>query len=94
MGLDPDDKRPFRKYSLEMKQRLLMAQAVMEEPAFLFLDEPVNAMDAEGIRLVREQLSRTAGRGAVILLASRSREDIQLLCDEIYWLQDGKIMEK
>ena len=94
LGLDPDDERPFRKYSLGMKQRLLIAQAIMEEPAFLFLDEPTNALDEEGIYLSREQINKAASRGAVVLLASHSREDIQLLCDEVYRMQDGRIVEK
>jgi ABC-2 type transport system ATP-binding protein len=64
VGLDPDDKRTVRKYSLGMKQRLSIAQAIMESPDYLFLDEPTNALDKDGVRLVQELISQQAQRGA------------------------------
>lgn len=91
VGLQPDDRRIFRKYSLGMKQRLLLAQAVMEEPDFLFLDEPTNALDGEGVELARRLIGRAAERGAVVLLASHNPEDIETLCDEIYEMRNGCI---
>lgn len=91
VGLQPDDRRIFRKYSLGMKQRLLLAQAVMEEPDFLFLDEPTNALDGEGVERARRLIRQAAKRGAVVLLASHNAEDIEILCDEIYEMKNGCI---
>ena len=66
VGLDPDDKRPFRKYSLGMKQRIVIAQAIMEEPDILMLDEPTNALDEEGIERIRKIISEEKQRGAMV----------------------------
>ena len=73
VGLDPDDKRTYRKYSLGMKQRLGIAAAVMEYPDIIILDEPVNALDESGAMLVREILSKAKARGAIIILACHDR---------------------
>lgn len=94
VGLDPDDKRPIRKYSLGMKQRLVLAQALMEKPEILILDEPTNALDEGGVDLLRRIIFEEKERGALILLASHSREDIELLCDEIYVIKSGRIEKK
>jgi len=91
VGLDPDDKRPYRKYSLGMKQRLAIAQAIMERPQLIVLDEPTNSLDEEGVSLVRKILLEEKERGATILIASHIKEDIDLLCDYKFKVDDGKV---
>lgn len=91
VGLDPGDKRRVAKYSLGMKQRLAIAQAIMEKPEVLMLDEPTNGLDQEGVERLRTIIREEKQRGAIILLASHSREDIALLSDVIYQLEEGKI---
>lgn len=91
VGLDPYDKRTYRKYSLGMKQRLAFAQAIMERPEILMLDEVANALDEEGIEMVRNILQEEKERGVLILLASHSREDLRILADEIYQVKGGSI---
>lgn len=93
VGLDPADKRPFRKYSLGMKQRLVIAQAIMESPELLVLDEPTNALDAEGVLLFREIIREEKERGATVLIASHNGEDIQQLCDQIFFMQSGRLAD-
>ncbi len=93
VGLDPDDRRKIRNYSLGMRQRLAFAQALMEDPPVLLLDEPLNGLDYEGIQMVYRLLTEQKSRGKVILVASHHEEDIRLLCDEVYWLKDG-VLEK
>lgn len=89
VGLDPADGRCYRKYSLGMKQRLAIAQAVMELPDVLMLDEPTNALDEEGIGIIRKLILEEKERGALILLTSHNREDIRILVDELYRLEGG-----
>jgi ABC-2 type transport system ATP-binding protein len=93
VGLDPVDKRTFKKYSLGMKQRLVIAQAIMEEPELLILDEPTRALDSEGVKLIHHVLLSEKERGATILLASHSSDDIATLCDITYKINEGRIME-
>lgn len=92
VGLDPDDKRIYRKYSLGMKQRLAFAQAIMEAPKILMLDEVTNALDEDGTEMVRSVLQEEKEKGVLILIASHSREDLRILADEIYQVKDGNIM--
>lgn len=92
VGLNPDDKRTVKKYSLGMKQRLIIAQAIMEKPDILMLDEPTNALDEKGVDIVREIILREKKRGALILLASHSKEDISILTDRVYILENGRIV--
>ena len=84
---------PIKKYSLGMRQRLIVAQAIMEKPNFLFLDEPTNAIDKEGVLLIRDIIAEEANRGAVVLLASHISQDISTLCTEIYHMKHGRIEE-
>lgn len=93
VGLNSGDKRKVGKYSLGMKQRLAIAQAVMEKPDFLLLDEPTNALDEDGIEKIRNLIRSEAERGAVVLLASHNHDDIEQLCDHIYIMSDGEINE-
>lgn len=94
IGLEPDDKRTFRKYSLGMKQRLGIAAAVMEEPDIIILDEPINALDDSGAAQVREILRKQKDRGAIIILACHDLDELQFLSDEIYEIYDGTIVGK
>ena len=91
MGLDPDLKLPVRKYSLGMRQRLGIAQAIMEQQKTLILDEPMNGLDKHGVQDVRELLLKLKGEGRLILLASHNSEDIRILCDEIYEMEMGAL---
>lgn len=90
-GLDPDDRRPVRKYSLGMRQRLGIAQAVMEDPRYLLLDEPMNGLDGEGLADMRELFISLKNKGKTLLIASHSREDIEILCDRVYEMDKGRI---
>lgn len=92
VGLDPDLKLPVRKYSLGMRQRLGIAQAIMEQQKTLILDEPMNGLDKHGVQDVRELLLKLKGEGRLILLASHNSEDIRILCDEIYEMEMGEII--
>ena len=91
VGLDPKDRRTYRKYSLGMKQRLLLAQAIMEKPQVLLLDEPTNAIDAEGVALTHEIMRQEADRGAVVLRASHISADIHDLCCKVYRMDRGRL---
>lgn len=91
VGLDPKDRRTYRKYSMGMKQRLLLAQAIMEKPQVLLLDEPTNAIDAEGVALTHKIMRQEADRGAVVLLASHISADIHDLCCKVYRMDRGRL---
>ncbi|KPB06042.1 multidrug ABC transporter ATP-binding protein [Bacillus sp. CHD6a] len=91
VGLDPKDKRTFKKYSLGMKQRIVIAQAIMEKPDIIMLDEPTNSLDREGVELIRKIILEEKKRGAMILLTSHNQEDIQLLADQTFYMDQGKV---
>lgn len=91
VGLEPEDKRTFRKYSLGMKQRLMLAQAIMEQPEVLLLDEPTNAIDRKGVELVHQIMNEEAQRGAVVLLASHVDYDIRSLCSRVFLIERGQL---
>ena len=91
VGLDPDDKKSVKNYSLGMKQRLGLAQAMMENPDILILDEPMNALDSIGVSDIREILLDLKGQGKLVILASHIHEDIEILCDEVMKIEDGKV---
>lgn len=92
VGLDPDDKRTFKKYSLGMKQKLGIACAIMEEPDLIILDEPVNALDEAGKEVVRTILQENKERGALIILACHDADELNYLSDEIYIMSEGKLI--
>lgn len=94
VGLDPDSKKHVGKYSLGMRERLGIAQAIMEDPQILLLDEPMNGLDNEGVEDIRRLLIRLKESNKLIILASHSKEDIGLLCDEVYRMDHGKVVEK
>lgn len=91
VGLDPDDKRKVKEYSLGMKQKLNFAQAIMEKPELLLLDEPTNAMDVQTVEKVRSILAEMKEKGTLIIIASHNKEDLDALCDEFIDICDGKI---
>jgi ABC-2 type transport system ATP-binding protein len=89
VGLDPDAKKPVEKYSLGMRQRLAIAQAIMENPDILILDEPFNGLDDHGVADMRELFLELKRLGKTILVASHNPEDIRLLCDRVYRMNAG-----
>ena len=91
VGLDPGSKKYVKKYSLGMRQRLAIAQAIMEEPDILILDEPMNGLDKDGVREMRELFLKIKESGKTILMASHNREDIEVLCDEVYEMEKGRL---
>lgn len=93
VGLDPDDKKHVGKYSMGMRQRLGLAQAIMEDPDILILDEPMNGLDKNGVDEIRNCLLNLKKQGKTILLASHSAEDIQVLCDTVYEMESGTLSQ-
>ena len=91
VGLDPDDKRTFKKYSLGMKQRLGIAAAIMERPDIVILDEPINALDEAGAGLIKGLLDELKANGSLIMIACHDTEELNYLSDEIYEIYDGEI---
>ncbi|CEE03187.1 MULTISPECIES: ABC transporter ATP-binding protein [Bacillaceae] len=92
VGLDPKSKRPVGKYSLGMRQRLGIAQALMEDPDILILDEPMNGLDNQGVADIRKLLLELRNQGKTIILASHGKEDIEILCDTVHELDRGKVI--
>lgn len=93
VGLDPLDKRKYKKFSLGMKQRLGIAAAIMEKPDILILDEPTNSLDSSGVSLVKTIIAKERERGAIIILACHDLPVLQDVSDEIFLLEQGKITE-
>ena len=89
VGLDPELKRHVRKYSLGMRQRLGLAQAIMENPDLLILDEPMNGLDKDGVADMRQYLLDLKAQGKTVLIASHSAEDIEVLCDTVCEMDKG-----
>lgn len=94
VGLEPKDKKWVSKYSLGMRQRLGIAQAIMEDQEILILDEPMNGLDKQGCADVRKLLLDMKEQGKTILLASHNPQDIEVLCDLVYEMDAGRITEK
>ena len=93
VGLDPDLRRHVRKYSLGMRQCLGLAQAIMENPDLLILDEPFNGLDKDGVKEMREYLLSYKEQGKTILICSHSAEDISVLCETVHEMDKGKIVK-
>ena len=89
VGLDPLMKKPVGKYSLGMRQRLGIAQAIMEDPALLILDEPLNGLDKHGVREMRQLIKGLKEQGKTILLASHNQGDIDELCETVCEMDAG-----
>ena len=94
VGLDPQNKKPVRKYSMGMKQRLGIAQAIMEDAPLLLLDEPMNGLDNQGVADMRKLFLQLKTEGKTILLCSHNREDIAILCDTVCELDHGKVISR
>lgn len=92
VGLDPQDTRPFSAYSLGMGQRLLIAQAVMESPDLLILDEPTNTLDVDGIDLVLKLVCEERARGATVLVSCHNMPELEALCDRRYLMAEGRLV--
>jgi len=90
VGLNPEDKKKYRKYSLGMKQRLGIACAIMENPEIIILDEPINALDEKGVLLVREILMERKN-DAIVIIACHDKEELELLADEIFSMEAGRV---
>jgi len=91
VGLDPEDDKKVRKFSLGMRQRLGLAQALMEKPQILILDEPMNGLDDKGVEDIRNIIRNYRNDERIVIMASHSREDIALLCDEVFYMSRGKL---
>lgn len=89
VGLDPESKKHVGKFSLGMRQRLGLAQAIMENPDLLILDEPMNGLDKDGVADMRKYLLDLKEQGKTILIASHSAEDIEVLCDTVCEMDKG-----
>lgn len=86
VGLDPDSTQKVKHYSLGMKQKLALAQAFMEDPDILLLDEPMNGLDKRSVLTIREKLHKLKEEGKLIILASHIEQDIECLCDQVLYL--------
>lgn len=91
VGLDPANGKPVGKYSLGMRQRLGIAQVLMEDPDFILLDEPMNGLDNEGVVQMRELFIKLKQQGKTFLVVSHNRDDIEALCDEVYEMDAGTL---
>lgn len=94
VGLNPEERKPVGQYSMGMKQRLAIAQAIMESPSILILDEPMNGLDDKGVEDIRKLLRQMQNEGCSILLSSHNKEDIDLLCDEVYRMDKGSLKQE
>lgn len=90
--IDAKDKK-YEEYSLGMKQRLAIANVIMEVPNILIFDEPTNAIDEEGVVVLKKIIKEEKEAGKLILIASHEKEIIEELCDEVFYMKDGKIVE-
>ena len=91
VGLDPDSRKKVKHYSLGMKQRLGIAQAIMDNPSILLLDEPTNSLDEGGVSLIRELVLNMKDENRIIIITSHNREDIDMLADVVYSMSDGRL---
>lgn len=94
VGLDPEDKRTYRKYSLGMKQKLGIANAIMGEPDIIILDEPINALDEESVKKIKKILLEIRDKDKLIIIACHDREELEYLSDIIYEIKDGSIVDR
>ncbi len=93
VGLDPESRKPVGKYSMGMRQRLGIAQAIMEDPDILILDEPMNGLDKHGVADIRKLLLELKEEGKAILIASHNPLDIEVLCDTVYEMDAGVLSD-
>ncbi len=93
VGLDPHEKKSFRKYSLGMKQKLGIAQAVMENPDVVILDEPTNALDEESVKKINSMIRKLKNDNKLVFISNHNRDELEMICDEIYSIENGKIYD-
>lgn len=93
VGLNPEDPKKYKKYSLGMKQRLGIAAAIMEEPDIVIFDEPTNALDEKGVELVKVIVAKQRERGALVIISCHDIHILQEISDEIVKLEEGKVSE-
>lgn len=91
VGLEPNDKKTFKQYSLGMKQKLGIACAIMEKPDLIILDEPFNALDEGSVERVKDIILKEKQRGAVVIISCHDKEDLLSLSDEVYYMNNGCI---
>lgn len=94
VGLDPDSGKKVKKFSLGMKQRLNIAQAIFENQKIILLDEPTNALDEDAVQLIYKIIREEKSRGATIIVATHHKEDLKEVCDVILKIAEGKIVEE
>lgn len=94
VGLDPDSDKKVKKFSVGMKQRLNIAQAIFENQKIILLDEPTNALDEEAVQLIYKIIREEKSRGATIIVATHHKEDLKEVCDVILKIAEGKIVEE
>lgn len=94
VGLDHDSEKKVKKFSLGMKQRLNIAQAIFENQKIILLDEPTNALDEEAVQLIYKIIREEKSRGATIIVATHHKEDLKEVCDVILKIAEGKIVEE
>lgn len=94
VGLDPDSDKKVKKFSLGMKQRLNIAQAIFENQKIILLDEPTNALDEDAVQLIYKIIREEKSRGATIIVATHHKEDLKEVCDVILKISEGKIVEE
>ena len=94
VGLEPDSRKKYKKYSLGMKQKLGIAGAVMEKPEFLILDEPANALDKEGIEHLKKIVQEEKERGALIILSCHDSALLEAMADVIYSMENGRLLKQ
>lgn len=91
VGLDAEDKRKYRKYSLGMKQRLGIAAAIMENPPVVILDEPMNALDTDGVKRIKKIISATVDNGNIVIMACHEANDLDESAQIVYEIENGEI---
>lgn len=94
VGLGNVGRKHVSKFSMGMRQRLAIAQAVMESPKLLILDEPMNGMDEKGVEEMRQLILARKAAGTTIILSSHNIEDIRILCDQVYRIDAGVVMRE
>ena len=94
VGLDPDDKRKFYKYSLGMRQRLGIAAAIMGSPELILLDEPINAIDTDGVQEIRAIIRGLSAENRIIIVASHDKSEMDYLADEKIYMSEGRLIKE
>lgn len=94
VGLNPDDKKKYKKYSLGMKQRLGIAGAIMEKPDIVMLDEPTNALDTSGVEMLKRLVKEEKERGALVVITCHDTRILEELADEIYFMENGRVVNE